>query len=139
MIQFLITLNFIDMPYLIFISRIYPFNICILSTWVWAWAKSLQSCLTLNTMDHSPSGSSVHGFSKQYWSGLPCSPPGISWPRDRTCISYVSWYWQEDSLPLAPSGKPWKKVKVKLLSCVQLFETPWTVAHQAPLSMGFSR
>ena len=25
------------------------------------------------------------------------------------------------------------------LSCVQLFEAPWTVAHQAPLSMGFSR
>ena len=25
------------------------------------------------------------------------------------------------------------------LSCVQLFVTPWTVAHQAPLSMGFSR
>ena len=25
------------------------------------------------------------------------------------------------------------------LSCVQLFETPWTVACQAPLSMGFSR
>ena len=24
-------------------------------------------------------------------------------------------------------------------SCVQLFVTPWTVAHQAPLSMGFSR
>ena len=24
-------------------------------------------------------------------------------------------------------------------SCVRLFETPWTVAHQAPLSMGFSR
>ena len=30
-------------------------------------------------------------------------------------------------------------MKVKLLSCVQLFATPWTVAHQAPLSMGFSR
>ena len=28
------------------------------------------------------------------------------------------------------------KVKVKLLSHVQLFATPWTVAHQAPLSMG---
>ena len=27
----------------------------------------------------------------------------------------------------------------KSLSCVQLFATPWTVAHQAPLSMGFSR
>ena len=25
------------------------------------------------------------------------------------------------------------------LSCDQLFVTPWTVAHQAPLSMGFSR
>ena len=29
--------------------------------------------------------------------------------------------------------------EVKLLSRVQLFATPWTVAHQAPLSMGFSR
>ena len=28
---------------------------------------------------------------------------------------------------------------MKLLSHVQLFATPWTVAHQAPLSMGFSR
>ena len=31
------------------------------------------------------------------------------------------------------------KVKVKLLSHVRLFVTPWTVAQQAPLSMGFSR
>ena len=31
------------------------------------------------------------------------------------------------------------KVKVKLLSRVQLFATPWTVAYQAPPSMGFSR
>ena len=27
----------------------------------------------------------------------------------------------------------------RALSCVQLFATPWTVAHQAPLPMGFSR
>ena len=27
----------------------------------------------------------------------------------------------------------------ELLSRVRLFVTPWTVAHQAPLSMGFSR
>ena len=33
----------------------------------------------------------------------------------------------------------WKKVKVKSLSRVRLFATPWTVAHQAPPSMGFSR
>ena len=31
------------------------------------------------------------------------------------------------------------KVKVKSLSRVWLFATPWTVAHQAPPSMGFSR
>ena len=26
-----------------------------------------------------------------------------------------------------------------MLKCVQFLATPWTVAHQAPLSMGFSR
>ena len=31
------------------------------------------------------------------------------------------------------------KVKVKSLSRVRLFATPWTVTYQAPLSMGFSR
>ena len=32
-----------------------------------------------------------------------------------------------------------KKEKVKLLSHVRLFVTPWAVAYQAFLSMGFSR
>ena len=32
-----------------------------------------------------------------------------------------------------------EKVKVKSLSHVRLFVTPWTVAPQAPLLMGFSR
>ena len=32
-----------------------------------------------------------------------------------------------------------KRKKVKSLSCVQLFPTPWTIAYQAPPSMGFSR
>ena len=31
------------------------------------------------------------------------------------------------------------KVKVKLLSRVQLLVTPWTAAYQAPLFLGFSR
>ena len=31
------------------------------------------------------------------------------------------------------------KMKVKSLSRVRLFATPWTVAYQAPLTMGFSR
>ena len=30
-------------------------------------------------------------------------------------------------------------MKVKSLSCVQLFATPWTVAYQAPQSVEFSR
>ena len=30
-------------------------------------------------------------------------------------------------------------MKVKSLSCVRLLATPWTAAHQAPLSMRFSR
>ena len=30
-------------------------------------------------------------------------------------------------------------VCARVLSHVQLFATPWTVAHQAPLSIGFSR
>ena len=38
-------------------------------------AQSLQLFLTLcNPVDHSPIGSSVHG--QEYWSGLPCPPPG---------------------------------------------------------------
>ena len=42
---------------------------------------------------------------------------------------------QVDSLPAELPGKP----KVKSLNCVWLFATLWTVAYQAPLSMGFSR
>ena len=36
-------------------------------------------------------------------------------------------------------GQKKERKKVKSLSHVQLFATLWTVAHQAPLSMGFSR
>ena len=41
-------------------------------------AMLLQPCLTLcDSMNCSPSGSYVHGFSRQeYGSGLPCPPPG---------------------------------------------------------------
>ena len=36
-------------------------------------------------------------------------------------------------------GRLEKASKVNSLSCARLFATPWTVACQAPLSMGFSR
>ena len=53
------------------------------------------------------------------------------------------WYFSQESwfqLVLHPAQRfHVSKVKVKLLSHVQLFATPWAVAYQAPLSMGFSR
>ena len=49
-------------------------------------------------------------------------------------------HWQTDSLPLAPPGKPWVMlVVVHLVSASNSFITPWSVAHQAPLSLGLSR
>ena len=42
-------------------------------------------------------------------------------------------------LPPSAASLLKESVKVKLLSHVQLFVTPWTVAYQAPPSMGFSR
>ena len=76
-------------------------------------AKSLQSCLTLcDPRDGSPPGSPVPGT-------LPART--LEW----VAISFSNaWKW---------------KVKVKPLSHVWLLATPWTAAHQAPLSMGFSR
>ena len=56
-------------------------------------AKSFQLCLTLcDPMDCSPPGSSVHGILQTKileWVPKPSSR-GSSWPRDGTCISYVS-------------------------------------------------
>ena len=37
------------------------------------------------------------------------------------------------------SGMPKTLTVLSRFSCVQLCVTPWTVAHQAPLSMGFSK
>ena len=56
-------------------------------------AKLLRSCLTLcDSMDCSPPGSSVHGILQAKileWAAMPSSR-GSSWPRDWTCVSYVS-------------------------------------------------
>ena len=78
-----------------------------------AAAKSLQSCPTLcNPTDGSPLVSPV---------------PGILQARTLEWVAISS-------------SNAWKwKVKVKSLSRVWLLATPWTAAHQAPPSMGFSR
>ena len=51
-----------------------------------------------------------------------------------------SWPVTSDSLRLQHPRPPVPcEVKVRLLSRVRLFATPWTVAYQASLSLGFSR
>ena len=49
-------------------------------------------------------------------------------------ISYYVIQWGSENLSMI-----YMKVKVKSLSPVRLFATPWTAAHQAPPSMRFSR
>ena len=78
-----------------------------------ATAKLIQSCSTLcDPIDGSPPGSPAPGI---------LQARTLEW----VAISFSSaWKW---------------KLKVKLLSCVRLLETPWTAAYQAPPPMGFSR
>ena len=78
-----------------------------------AAAKSLQSCLTLcDPLDGSPPGFPVPGI---------LQARTLEW----VAISFSNaWKW---------------KIKVKSLSSARLLVTPWTTAHQAPPSMGFSR
>ena len=78
-----------------------------------AAAKSLQLCPTLcNPRDGGPPGSPVPGI---------LQARTLEW----VAISFSNaWKW---------------KVKVKSLSRVRILVTPWTAAHQAPPSMGFSR
>ena len=78
-----------------------------------AAAKSLQSCPTLcDPIDGSPPGSPFLGI---------LQVRTLKW----VVISFFNvWKW---------------KVKVKSLSCVRLFATPWTAGYQAPPSMRFSR
>ena len=56
-------------------------------------------------------------------------------PRNRTQVSSIACR----CFNLWATREVQKKVKVKSLSHVRLFVAPWTAAHQAPLSMGFSR
>ena len=77
-----------------------------------AAAKSLQSCPTLcNPIDESPQGSPV---------------PRILQARTRVGCHFLLQCMKVKS-------------EVKSLSHVWLFTTPWTVAYQPPLLMGFSR
>ena len=64
------------------------------------------------------------------------SSRGSSWPIDWNWVSCLL-QCQAGSLPLEPPGKPLKFYFVCLVTHhIWLFVTPWTVACQAPLSMG---
>ena len=99
------------------------------------------------------------GFSRQeHWSGLPFPSPmheSEKWKGSLSVMSdSVRPQRQQPTRLHCPWDSPGKnirvgchfllqcmkwKMKVKSLSRVQLFETPWTAAYQAPPSMGFSR
>ena len=49
-------------------------------------------------------------------------------------INILSHFWF-----IVLKGSNWLRMHVCMLSCVRLFVTPWTVAHQAPLSTEFYR
>ena len=89
-----------------------------------------------DSMDCSLPGSSVHGILQARileWVAISYSR-GSSQPRNQAGGSPAL---QADSLPAELPVKP--RLKVKSLSRVRLFVTLWTVAYQAPLSVGFSR
>ena len=85
------------------------------------------------------------------WGSIPASGrshgEGNSNPLQYSCLGNPMdrGAWQPTVHGVARVGYNWvtkltyRPMKVKSLSRVRLFTTPWTVAHQAPPSMGFSR
>ena len=72
------------------------------------------------------------------WSGQPFPSPGyLPNPGIEASLSLCRWILYQLSHKGSPRVLEW--VKVKSLSRVRLFASPWTVAYQAPWSMGFSR
>ena len=83
-------------------------------------------------MDCSPPGSScLWGFSRQeYWSGLPCPPPGdlpnpgrlnpglLHYRQNLYCLSYreAQWWWRADSSSV-PWGYPLTQIRSLFLHC----------------------
>ena len=66
------------------------------------------------------------------------SGPITSWEIDGETVEAVSDFIFLGS-KITTDGDCSHEIKRRLLSRVQLLATPWTVAHQAPLSLGFSR
>ena len=103
----------------------------------------MLGCIWLcNPVDSRPPGSSVHEILQDRlleWVAN-SSFRGSSQPRVWTCVFYVSCTGRQ-ILYIEPPGKSICIYMCVLshVSCVQFFVTLWTVALQAPQSMGFSR
>ena len=97
--------------------------------------RSVPSSSTLGNLLPSAAGAVLLSLSSIFpWSRQPAAGhPNIVGANIHTLLDGMS-SGQKPRLP-----QRWLKVKVKSLSCVRLFATPWTVAYQAPPSMGFSR
>ena len=107
-------------------------------------AKLLQSCPTVcDPMDPIAHQAAVSmGFSRQeYWSGLPCSPPGDLFPTQGSNPSlFCLLHWQVDSLPgnlgnyplpniLMPISKSYQSSRCK--SCKPKMQI-WSCHHLLP-------
>ena len=128
-----------------FIFGEYHFNVLLLSLWTYVvfstltvrrvhvCTKSFQSCPTLcDPMDRSLPGSSVHGLLQTRileWVVIPLLQ-GIFQDQGSNLHLLCLLHWQAGSLWLAPVG---------VLSHVLFLETPWTIDHQAPLSLEFPK
>ena len=105
-----------------------------------SYFSCVQLCVTLWTVTCQVPLSM--GFSRQdYWSGLPFPSPGDLPDPGIKPVSLTSPALTNRFFTI---GATWEALQlgwseVKSLSGVQLFETPWTVAYQAPQSMEFSR
>ena len=90
------------------------------------WCEVTRSCPTLcNPVECSLPGSSVHGIFQTIV---------LEW----IAISFS----KQEKLEICILTQKWSMFQfssVQSLSRVRLFVTPWAVAYQAPLSMGFSR
>ena len=86
-------------------------------------------------MNCRPTGFSVHGIFEARileWVTISSSRQS-SWPRDQTCVCCVFCIGRHLGNLIRMFNS------VQLLSCVQLFVTPWTAARQASLSITNSR
>ena len=96
-----------------------------------------KACLFWDPMSCSPTGPTVHRISQaRILEWVVISSSRVSpLPRDQTHVSCLAGRF----FTTEPQGSSTTRVfMLSRFSCIQLFVTLWTVAHQASLSMGFS-